>query len=105
MKWILVFTVVLTASFGDVCKAKGMRRLGEIDDFRDGDIVLRVSETSLHRSSQFCGSRDRCEHCCRDRTGAMGPQRNSELAAMGWSGAGYERRGLASPVIAAILVA
>lgn len=34
MKWLLVCIVVITASIGDVCKAIGMRRQGEIDDFR-----------------------------------------------------------------------
>ena len=34
MKWILVFVVVLTATAGDLCKAKGMKVAGEIDDFR-----------------------------------------------------------------------
>ncbi len=39
MKWALVLAVVLTATIGDLCRAKGMKVHGEVDDFRPGALA------------------------------------------------------------------
>ena len=38
MKWLLVALIVLSTSLGEVLQAAGMRRHGEIHDFRPGAI-------------------------------------------------------------------
>lgn len=50
MKWLLVFVVVITATIGDICKAMGMKRMGEIDDFRPsalGRLMHSMSRNKL----------------------------------------------------------
>ena len=42
MKWFLLTLVVLGTVFGDLLKASGMRRLGEVDDF-SGRGLLRLA--------------------------------------------------------------
>jgi drug/metabolite transporter (DMT)-like permease len=38
MKWVLVLMVICTATVGDVCRSLGMRRHGEMHDFRPGAL-------------------------------------------------------------------
>ena len=38
MKWILVLLLICATTVGDVCRSLGMRRHGEISDFRPGAL-------------------------------------------------------------------
>ncbi len=38
MKWLILAIVILSTTFGDVLQALGMRRHGEIDDFRPDSL-------------------------------------------------------------------
>ena len=49
MKWILVVVIVLTTSTGEVLQAAGMRRHGEIHDFRPGAIGRAVALLARNR--------------------------------------------------------
>jgi drug/metabolite transporter (DMT)-like permease len=43
MKWILVFMLICATTIGDVFRSLGMRRHGEIHDFRPGAIGTVLS--------------------------------------------------------------
>ncbi|MBI1355596.1 MAG: EamA family transporter [Acidobacteria bacterium] len=50
MKWFLLALVVLGTVFGDLLKAAGMRRLGEVDDFSGAGfqrLAARVARSPL----------------------------------------------------------
>lgn len=50
MKWFLLALVVLGTVFGDLLKASGMRRLGEVDDFSAsgwGQLARRAAASPL----------------------------------------------------------
>lgn len=42
MSWFLLSLVVLGTVFGDLLKASGMRRLGEVDDFSAGGLTVTL---------------------------------------------------------------
>jgi len=46
MKWLMVGIIVATTTVGEVLQAKGMRRHGEIRDFRPGAIGRAVAVLS-----------------------------------------------------------
>lgn len=46
MSWFLLALVVLGTVFGDLLKAAGMRRLGEVDDFSAGGLGATVRRAS-----------------------------------------------------------
>ncbi|MCB1022555.1 MAG: EamA family transporter [Acidobacteria bacterium] len=46
MTWFLVALVVLGTVFGDLLKAAGMRRLGEMEDFSAGGLGATVSRAA-----------------------------------------------------------
>lgn len=48
MKWLLIAVIVVTTTVGEICQAMGMRRHGEIRDFRPG--ALRRAMALLARN-------------------------------------------------------
>ena len=54
MKWLLVWIIVLASTAGNVLQSFGMRRHGEIDDFRPG--ALRRAARALAQSSYIIAS-------------------------------------------------
>src|SRR5438876_7581745 len=53
MKWLLIGVIVAATTVGEVLQAKGMRRHGEIRDFRPGALGRAVS--ALARNSIVIG--------------------------------------------------
>ncbi|MGA2272149.1 MAG: EamA family transporter [Bryobacteraceae bacterium] len=54
MKWLLIATIVASTSVGEVLQAIGMRRYGEIRDFRPS--ALGCAAGTLARNSAVIGS-------------------------------------------------
>ncbi len=49
MKWMLIGTIVAATSVGEVLQAMGMRRHGEIHDFRPGALGRAMAALSRNR--------------------------------------------------------
>jgi len=104
MKWLLIVLIVIQGTIADVLNTMGMKRNGEVSDFRPraflrliaslirnpyvvigvpaGGIVFCADGTALDRQPELCSAGHRVQLCAGDGSGKVHPERTHRLAAL-----------------------